>query len=1019
MSIAALHLAALHRFDPKTRVVDDARRNPKLEHYLPLVERPATPRTPSPQIKSVSYDKQTKLYVWSPYDGFVRLPPPMSDPFTCIDYRCGANDYTTYPQRADPRRPHLPWIRDRVTGDSFNATPLVAYIFQPDDWFRDGDSGDVGWVSLGLRTALRESYYSVVKDCRPLFDKAVNKSVLPLDVVDGCARALCALDASSMTFLAAAEHVTVVQKGIAELEGFYLFRQDVEYNYYDETYTSDVVLKVLGMFTEDKDMWLRLYRLGIPVALLHKELPPGFRQEDVIEPPAYDAFVQCRPLDGPLALRSTRSISPDRRRSRSASPERLAHRADHNPGFVAPPRGKLRREPDAFERRVFHDHYPSTRVKLEKYFGNELENLPRWYPSPPKFLQGIVENIDRSEERAMVLSRSDIRSSVPQNGKFQRIQCMLPPLHLFLKGATLEALEKNLTFRLRNWVAARPVWYTRLTYELPDVQRNGGLQPTIWEQILDAKFKSNGRRAPSVSSDARLRCNVEEEEEALQANRRARDLQQKEEAEGLRLLGHFQALQDPDEREKRLRERDERRKRFEILAAQERQAQHVVRAYTITAEPGRNDLTEIQRHLAMPPTLAGFSHWVEEEAEEFVMVQTTARLAELRGDAEERYEEWHDYENKRRLYFDRTRNETSIADEWPTTLPGGLPGQRAISKDAKLIFVLDPKMPHLTATPTKYIWLPERVAAAHKHMEYMLELHWFDNNGEATHATDIPAELSGKTLGEIEKASLQLNILVEKGVWKQEQRWSQVFLYPWLAKLKTHSPLSPPPSPPPRPKTPIPTDAFEPLKPAPFPVQARKATDGKYCPLYGWHDPVPNGFSLESFWIGPRRMAAAELERAEVREFLLWELEEAAFRFELRALDMRILEAEGLWDDLGPGREQLWFKCWGGKEGFIPGGVVKPYQTHELLPMRLGSIHAMLKMMLPWPRYNDRKTLEMYTRKKDGMNLEELAAVEVEMWQFYAQSYYDYFAVTPVLPKSMPENPALVPRSSSPSTTST
>lgn len=220
-----------------------------------------------------------------------------------------------------------------------------------------------------------------------------------------------------------------------------------------------------------------------------------------------------------------------------------------------------------------------------------------------------------------------------------------------------------------------------------------------------------------------------------------------------------------------------------------------------------------------------------------------------------------------------------------------------------------------------------------------------------------------------------------------------------------------------RPSTPVPDASDMPIPPAfVFRYDSARMDGNKEDEdeLFGHHPALPNGFVpqgvIRYFDVGTHSISSNNFDLGNFRAYLVWEVQEATFRFQLRALDVRVLKSMLKWtDEMKTARESLWPKCWGGLESFVPGGVVVPVQTHELITMRLSTVYSMLQLVREWPRTSQLPQLQDFTSRPEGLTLGNLLEVEAIVWKFYAQTYFDYFALVPQIPATMPSNPLLLP----------
>lgn len=176
-------------------------------------------------------------------------------------------------------------------------------------------------------------------------------------------------------------------------------------------------------------------------------------------------------------------------------------------------------------------------------------------------------------------------------------------------------------------------------------------------------------------------------------------------------------------------------------------------------------------------------------------------------------------------------------------------------------------------------------------------------------------------------------------------------------------------------------------------------------PVYGFYEPPKSGYDLEDFVVHRKRVDRSALAKEDVRAFLIWEIQEASFRFQVRQLDRHVLKSIKQWNSaVEKERWALWPKIWGGIDGFVPSSVKTPGQTHPDARVRLSCVYHLWKMVSIWPRCSEVPNLRNRTVNK-GLNLAELVDMEQAVWKFYAQTFYDYFGYLPTIPTCMPPNP--------------
>ncbi|EJD34324.1 hypothetical protein AURDEDRAFT_117655 [Auricularia subglabra TFB-10046 SS5] len=176
-------------------------------------------------------------------------------------------------------------------------------------------------------------------------------------------------------------------------------------------------------------------------------------------------------------------------------------------------------------------------------------------------------------------------------------------------------------------------------------------------------------------------------------------------------------------------------------------------------------------------------------------------------------------------------------------------------------------------------------------------------------------------------------------------------------------------------------------------------------PVFGFHEPPPTGYDLKDFVVHRKRLHRDDLTKDDVRSFLIWEIQEATFRFQVRQLDKHVLKSSRQWSaGVEKERRALWPKIWGGLDGFVPSGIKTPAQTDPGRRVRLAAVYHLWKMVSKWPRCSEVPNLRNRSVDK-GLSLEELGEIEQAVWKFYAQTFLDYFGFLPTIPTCMPRNP--------------
>ncbi|EJD48426.1 hypothetical protein AURDEDRAFT_162388 [Auricularia subglabra TFB-10046 SS5] len=229
---------------------------------------------------------------------------------------------------------------------------------------------------------------------------------------------------------------------------------------------------------------------------------------------------------------------------------------------------------------------------------------------------------------------------------------------------------------------------------------------------------------------------------------------------------------------------------------------------------------------------------------------------------------------------------------------------------------------------------------------------------------------------------------------------SQPFLSLPPAAESTSSSSSLPPSAPPAAPPSVTMDA----EPMPLPDDVSGYLDLLPHPTFDGHELPP--------WI---RTEDAIWPSVSWRQYILWELGELEFRYELFFVDLVIRQSHPDSPALIATADDRYAQCkacWGGSD-FIPG--VDPKSNNKLCDNdareRLRALYAFFKFMRPWPR--TAQLLQTWeTFLSNGGDLDGVGAgselfhkLEASIWHCYAQIYFDYRHRLPVVPHVRPEMP--------------
>ncbi|EJD46870.1 hypothetical protein AURDEDRAFT_163932 [Auricularia subglabra TFB-10046 SS5] len=151
------------------------------------------------------------------------------------------------------------------------------------------------------------------------------------------------------------------------------------------------------------------------------------------------------------------------------------------------------------------------------------------------------------------------------------------------------------------------------------------------------------------------------------------------------------------------------------------------------------------------------------------------------------------------------------------------------------------------------------------------------------------------------------------------------------------------------------------------------------------------------------------------RRYILWELGELEFRYELFSLDLAIRQSHPeytpLLDSAGDRYRQC-KACWGGSD-FVPG--VDPKSNNKLCDPdpreRLVALRQFYAFMQPWPRAAEFlepwESLVSAGGDIESVNCETQAFYDLEssIWHCYGQTYFDYRHHLPLIPHNRPDIP--------------
>ncbi|KZV91245.1 hypothetical protein EXIGLDRAFT_770039 [Exidia glandulosa HHB12029] len=912
-------------------------------------------------------DETAKKYILCRY-GWRTTPaiPPSEFPRARVDWRLGPHEPMQYPQLWDHSAPHLAWIERSPSHVDLYSASITGYVLQLVDWTPIHAQSVYGRVSQPVVSRLREAFYAIYNLVIPLFAEARTKHLLPKRTISECTKLLAEFQTVAAAFKDSALNVTRVQRGIAELRGFYRFRMDCRYHVQHPYFVSDVLYDYVGVFVTDVHLCSLLHRLGVPVWLVLDRIPkdvsllsqPPTPCSDWVEMHLLDA-VQLPARGRALAVRS----SQIRARSRSPLSER-SKRVARSPTSASASNMWIKR-----------NFIADPQMQVGQAVKNGQVELPEWAPDPLPWLFDICSLVDTTEERQRRLCAVDVEYAVPQSIFLRGPLYLMPPVHIFYKK---NAIASEIAFRC--WASLDTFWVSRVTQE-DESTLGPGLSSPTWRSYMENKYKPRTTVTAAnlnvIESSASSNAGQTSREPAAGASTSATITQAPKPAA---------SSESETSLERRASQLESEIQNALIAAAYESDddsddddgmpamfnADEPRVYYTRDPVPGERPFTpEEQRDSVLP------SNW-ENTMLDFFVEEDSRRMtkASQKRKKEVRFsrgwDKFDDFENRRRLFFMRS---SRVASEFPQG------GERRIAANV-LTWHRDPNDEVGRAYPSKYIWpvgIPRSKKRAAEKLAYVV-------TADEAVADGIPFELIGKTKQEVEEEMLK------RGAWTVETTWPSRRAEKATAALVQQAQTADQPEP------------AQAQTQAPAPVLELEPD-----PIFGTHAPVPSGRGLSEFRFGSHVVTAEDLKKVEYRKFILWRIQEASFRFQLRTLDMYVLKSMGVWDDdVAAERARLWPQCWGrGSESFVPRGDVEPLLSRDSNPVdRFLGLIAFSRLVHSWPRAETYKSIQQYTRLGgEGLQEDQIPVVERSLWRLYAQTYYDYFGLMPTLPAKMPPNP--------------
>ncbi|KZV80186.1 hypothetical protein EXIGLDRAFT_781304 [Exidia glandulosa HHB12029] len=232
-----------------------------------------------------------------PDDPIPQLPPRDESVRVLLDYRNGPHDPLLWPQRDPLNAPHTAYF-ERVELHSNLSQNIVGYVYNPQtDWIASTEGSDMGHIRADLFTRLRWAYADVRMTVEPYLQRAKTPHLVPYQTINECNVLISEFKSLATTVREAGVNVTRLQRGIAELRAWYRFRLDVRFHLPHGDYRAPVEYNYVGVFTTDLKYAQTLHRLGVPVWVALRCLPPNFYREHVRESMIWRGRVETRHLD--------------------------------------------------------------------------------------------------------------------------------------------------------------------------------------------------------------------------------------------------------------------------------------------------------------------------------------------------------------------------------------------------------------------------------------------------------------------------------------------------------------------------------------------------------------------------------------------------------------------------------------------------------------------------------------------------------------------------------------------------
>ncbi|EJD44229.1 hypothetical protein AURDEDRAFT_166620 [Auricularia subglabra TFB-10046 SS5] len=854
-----------------------------------------------------------------------------------------------YPQMWVPNAPHMAWVEKHELHRDLHQRDIVAYVFQYHDWNPVADMSEYGRISGDLLCRLDLVFHEIYVKALPFLKTARTRLLVPTTMITECTRLLSDLRVLTSTFKESAMMVTRVQRGIAELRAFRRFRLDVLHHVADQLFVSDRIFNYVGVFTSDRAMADLLHRLGVPVWLVVSGLPRGFQAQP---PVPFSKCVEMKPLNQLDEYHT--DWSGRRHRNRDASPPTYSASSESDPHAAPQARTSRRRS-----------HSPG-RVRHPSHDRGGI-------PSGTSSRRSRSPSASRGQPPAVsVVPRYVLHEQPRYNDPKTRRHPDAPETWRPRDWVTDPGHQAAQRFDLPSWVPELPVW-------LRDVAASVDRSVT-----REWRLCANDCIHP-VPQDMFNR--------SLAYNMPPMHLLLKHEKRFKYVFAAWAALRD-----------------FWLRRLSD--GEDCALSATIWRKIV-DDKYNISKELAS---------WIEKNCPQGVSPAAVVAQAPVPSRAQRLAEET-------RIASLRTQIRDADLSEvaaMPDTCPSlytrlGQAGEdlvvttsRATAEPADWSTPLSHLEVYCELAPRRIHRLDERCFTQLRAGDVRWDEYWdydekrivlFDQRSRVPYEHSSPGDSElllneGALTWHLSREDEDGLARSSRAIWRSTAGIATDSAGALIAFPGSESAPQAMPS-----RAQSGTTSCSEGDPRGTPSMRSQCSAPPPDPVYGYHAQLPNGQHNTHFFIRQQIISKEDLIRPDIRSFLIWEIAETEFRFQLRRTDTHVLKSLGLWSaDVEKERNILLMKVWGGEDGFVPSGMSAPAHTDAEPRRRLASIYNFWNLIRAWPRCREVPNLAHYMAR-EGLCEEQLLRIEHDVWKFYAQTYLDYFGVLPSLPRCMPENP--------------